>query len=111
MSKRTRRSLLGSRGLRTNFLAGCANSLVIVVQNNAHLVHEADLLRIVTIELGGAGGVDVWEETKDRVSSKRRGLRGLKHGCSCRHFELERGGRRTVIVEGKIGREKGGRRL
>lgn len=62
MRRRTREGLLGSRGVRTNFLAGCANRLVIVVQNDAHLVHEADLLCIVAIKLGGAGGVDVREE-------------------------------------------------
>lgn len=73
--------------LRTDFLAGCSNGLIIVVKHNAHFVHEPDLLRIVAIELGGAGGVDVWEETQNGFCGDRSGggLRSLKGGDDGRH--------------------------
>lgn len=72
-----------ARTARTDLLAGSADGLIIFVQDNTDLVHEADLLLIVTFELRGAGGIDVGEEAEDRLGSNCRGLRRLGHGRGC----------------------------
>lgn len=58
---------------RTNFLAGAANGEVVVVEDNADLVHETDLLLIIADEIvvvggrSGAGqrGVDLGKQAED----------------------------------------------
>lgn len=72
-----------ARTAHTDLLAGSADGLVIFVQDNADLVHEADLLLIVTVELRGAGGIDVGEEVENRLGSNWRGLRRLGHRRGC----------------------------
>lgn len=77
-------------GAHTDLLAGGTNGLVVLVQDDAHLIHESNLLLIVTVELRGAGGVDIGEETKDVFGRDGCGLRCLDHGsCCCRHFAWE----------------------
>ena len=67
---------------RTGLLAGIANGLVILVQDDADLVHQTDLLRIVTRESIGVG-VDIGEETEDGLGGD-----GLRRDSSrCRHDE------------------------
>jgi hypothetical protein len=60
-----------------NLLAGAANRYIVLVQDNAHLVHQTNLLFIVTSEitvlggrglcLGGELGIDLGEEAQDVV--------------------------------------------
>jgi hypothetical protein len=67
---------------RTNFLAGATNGEVVLVKDNADLVHEADLLFIVAVEVVvlsgrsgiGQGGVDLREETEDVFGGDLRRL-------------------------------------
>ena len=40
---------------RTDFLAGAANWIVVVVEDNTHLLHEAYLLFIVALKIIGRG--------------------------------------------------------
>lgn len=63
---------------RTNLLACSANWLVVLVEDDADLVHQADLLLIVTGQGLGAG-VNVGEETEHSLS--RDGLGS--DGCCC----------------------------
>lgn len=48
----------------TYLLAEVANRLVILVQNDANLVHQTNLLGIVTVQLSGTG-VDIREKAQD----------------------------------------------
>lgn len=73
--------------IRTDFLAGGANGLVILVEDDADLVHEADLLRIVAVQLRGVGRVDIGEEAEDGLGVDAGGLGG-RDGGSCRHSAL-----------------------
>lgn len=57
--------------IHTDFLAEVSNWLVVLVEDDADLVHEADLLLIVPLKCG-AGGIDVREESEDVV--RRDGL-------------------------------------
>jgi hypothetical protein len=62
---------------RTNFLAGATNGEIVLVEDNADLVHEADLLFIVAGEVVvvggrsgiGQGGVDLREKAEDVFGS------------------------------------------
>jgi len=63
--------------LHTKLLAGGANGLIIVIEDDAHLVHQADLLLIVTLERI-APRIDVGEEAEDRLG--RDGLGGNSSG-------------------------------
>lgn len=69
-------------GIRTYLLAEVSNWLVIFVEDNADLVHQPNLLFIVTIERCRAG-VDVWEEAQNILSCDGLQLGGI---CS-RHCE------------------------
>lgn len=90
---------------RTDLLAGASNWPVIVIQNNADLIHQTDLLFIVTLKLAaarsvclacgedftGERGIDLGEESGNVVR------RDLRRTCDCRgcaHFgqkiEVER---------------------
>ena len=62
----------------TYLLAEVADRLVILVEHNADLVHQPNLLSIVAVERGRAG-VDVGEESQDIL--RRDGLGGGE-GCS-----------------------------
>lgn len=84
---------------RTNFLGRAADGHVVLVEHDAVLVHEADLLLVVAGQVGVAGavgslaraatdhaGVNIaTEQTEDIVSRDGRG----REGCGGR-----RGGRR-----------------
>lgn len=72
----------------TDLLARGPDCLVVFVEDDADLVHEPDLLLIVTVELRGTGGIDVGEEAQDGLSSDCRGLRSLDHSRYCRHFDF-----------------------
>ena len=68
----------------TQLLAGGSNWQVILVGNDADLIHEADLLLIVAVQ-GIAAGVDIGEQPQD--SFRRNRLRDGLGGCG-RHPEL-----------------------
>ena len=72
----------------TELLASSADGLVVVVQHDAHLVHQADLFLIVTLEPGGAR-VDVWEQPQKGLGRGRRlfGDGGGSAGCGG-HFYI-----------------------
>ena len=59
--------------IHTQLLAGLANGHIIVICNNAHLVHQSDLLGIVATQSLG-GGVDVWEESENILRRDRLGF-------------------------------------
>lgn len=82
--------------MHTNFLAGCANGLIVVVKHNAHFVHEPDLLLIVAVELGGTGGVYVWEETQDGFGGDGGGLGSLEGSNGGRHVGL------VILIESAV---------
>lgn len=73
-----------------DFLAGTSNWHVILIENDADLVHEADLLFIIAIEvvvlgcrgLGGERGVDLGEEAQDVVGGDGERVRGGGGGGS-----------------------------
>lgn len=81
------------KGKLTGLLAGTANGFVVLIQDDAHLVHQADLFFIVTGEivavasrgcgrrkdLAGQGSVDIREEGRDIVG--RNPWRGRRGGC------------------------------
>lgn len=83
---------LRPRGLLTNFLARTSNRNVVLVQHNAHLVHEPYLLLVVAchvIVLGGGvvcttneRSVDFGEEAQD---IRRRNSGSLRNGSSGAH--------------------------
>jgi hypothetical protein len=62
---------------RTNFFAGATDGEIVLVENNTDLVHEADLLFIVAVEVIvaggrsgiGQGGVDLREKAEDILGS------------------------------------------
>lgn len=66
---------------RTNLLARSANGRIVLIRDDADLVHQADLLLVVARQCL-AGGIDVWEETKHGFSRNRLGRGG---GGGCRH--------------------------
>jgi hypothetical protein len=70
----------------TNLLAEVSDRLVIFVEDNAHLVHQSNLLFIVAIQFRGAG-VDIGEEAQNTL-----GCNGLSpsNGSGCRHFREEK---------------------
>lgn len=82
---------------RTELLAGASNWPVIVIQNNADLIHQTDLLFIVTLKLAagcsvclacgedftGERCIDLGEETGNIV---RRNLRRACDCSGCAHF-------------------------
>jgi hypothetical protein len=65
-----------------DLLAGVTDGQVILIDDNADLIHEADLLLIVAGKSLGAG-VDVGEQTQHVLG--RDGLRRLGDGCGGRH--------------------------
>lgn len=70
--------------LRTKFLARGSNRQVILVENNTHFVHQADLLLIVTLE-GCRGSVDLGEQSQYALCRDRpRFGGGGRRRCS--HF-------------------------
>lgn len=69
-------------GRRTNLLAGLADGHVILVGNNADLIHQSDLLLIMTGESFRAG-VDIGEEPQHVLRCDRGLLR--RGGGSGRH--------------------------
>ena len=88
----------------TCLLAGASNRLIILVQHNTHLLHQADLFLIVPREVGAfplsgvagirrgenlarQGGVDVGEESGDVLRRDPRGSRlcgGGTHLVCCK---------------------------
>lgn len=75
---------------RTELLAGLADGHVVLVEDDADLVHQTDLLLIMAGE-GLGGGVNVGEETEDGIGGDGLsrggggggGCRGGRHGCRC----------------------------
>ena len=67
----------------TNLLAEVSDRLVILVEDNAHLVHQSNLFFIVTIELCGAG-IDVGEESQNALGRDGLGLSDCSSGRHCR---------------------------
>lgn len=98
-------SLLGGsmlavrRGFHTDLLAGLANGQVVLVGDDAHLIHEADLLLIVAIQRLRAG-VDVGEETQHGLG--RDGLRLGRGGGCRRHGDVRSNG---GVFRGLVGHE------
>lgn len=96
-----RRAGGAGRGERlTGLLAGTANRPIIVVQHNANLVHQTDLLLIVALQfsalvgIAAVGGgenvasqrsIDVGEESRHVI---RGDLRRSRHRCSSAHFAM-----------------------
>lgn len=71
----------GKERFRTNLLARSANGHIVLVSDDADLVHQSDLLLIVAGQCL-AGGIDVWEKTKHGLSRNRLRRGG---GNGCRH--------------------------
>ena len=111
----------------TGLLAGTPDRLVIVIQHNANLIHQAHLLLIITLKLdplprtGAIGGgknvagersVDVGEKSGDIV---RRDLRRTGDGHRSAHFvegpdwneSLEIKKRTRVVASGALMDESG----
>jgi hypothetical protein len=78
---------------RTNFLAGATNGEIVLVKDNANLVHEADLFLIVAVEVVvvcgrsgiGQGGVDLREKAEDVFGGDGLGLCDSGSGSSSGH--------------------------
>ena len=70
-------------GPPTDLLAGLANRHVILVRDNAHLVHQPDLLLVVAVE-GIAARVDVGKEPQDMLRRDRLCCYRLGN-CGCCH--------------------------
>lgn len=88
--------IVGVVSLRTDFLARASNWLVIFIQDDADLVHQADLLFIVAFEVvvlgsrcccgGGQTSVYLGKQAQNVVSSDCLRLGGggsCAHGCDC----------------------------
>lgn len=66
-------------GELTDLLAGLADRRVVLIEDNAHLVHQADLLLVVAAK-GLGPGVDVGEQPEDVVRRDAlRARRGRRH--------------------------------
>ncbi len=68
--------------MHTYLLAKVSNGLVILIQDNAHLVHQPNLLFIMTVELCRAR-IDIWEKSQNAFSRDRL---NLGDGRSGRHL-------------------------
>lgn len=74
---------------RTNFLAGATNGEIILVENDADLIHETNLLLVVAHEVvvlsgrsgAGQGGVDLGKQAQD-IFGGDLGRRGSDSGGS-----------------------------
>jgi hypothetical protein len=91
--------------LRTDLLAGLSDGEVVLVGDNAHLVHETDLLLIVARE-SIAAGVNVGEQAEHVLGRDGLGRcgRGRRHG-------VEPGWRRESGPSGSSGRQSKRRTL
>lgn len=69
--------------IHTDLLAEVSNWFIVLVQDDADLVHEADLLLIVPLKCG-TGGIDIGEEAEDVVCRDGFDLGGRGSG----HFQL-----------------------
>ncbi len=74
--------------LHTNLLAEVSNGLVILIEDNADLIHQSNLFFIVTVKLCGAR-IDVWEKSQNAFSRNRLSLSDSRRG---RHL----GGSRNI---------------
>lgn len=76
-------------GEPTDLLAGLANGQIILIENNADLVHQTDLLLIVAFERGiGGGAIDLGEEAQDVGGRDRLGCCDGGGGRHCRWMVL-----------------------
>ncbi len=69
-------------GMHTYLLAEVSNWFVILIEDNADLVHQPNLLFIVTVKLSGAR-IDIWEKSQNAFSRDRL---NLGDGRSGRHL-------------------------
>ena len=72
----------------TYLLAEISNRLVILVKNNADLIHQPDLFFVILTFQPARAGVNIWEKSQDALS--RDGL-SLSGGSSRRHTAREGG--------------------